>query len=995
MASRQPCRILVVAAAGYGKTTRAETDLPDGGLRCTAARAVTTLGSSIPSALLVEDLHEVSAAERVELLHTIGRLPDGIAVTLTSRDPLDAESRGLLRGQVFERGPADLALTPHALARVLADEYQISDPEAPARVHAFTRGWPALVHFAADALSRRPGDDCAVELSRPGSAAARWLETNVLAALPDPVYRVLSEFAQLDPLPRDLVDAEAFEWLRLAGLIVSHPRLELLGREGFSVVPAIASLLTGANVPAADARLVQAGAWYEQHELPFAAAHAYSSAGQTVRAQALVASRGSDMVAQGDASGVVALVSGIDSRQSSPAVQLAYAEALHRSGDSHAALRAYGPVAEVADLAGWDARLAHRVAAVQHTQGAIPEALETLDRLSPESVSDDSDGINWRVCRAKVLSMLGRDQEARDLAAETLRLAERTGTPGCLTAAHQAMAKASSGARKEAHLDLALASARRAGDVVSVAAILGNQSYVLLASARYTEAAEVAREAVRAAEVSRPTGALIAALHNLGEALTRVGEFAEARWHLERAVAISRRLGPNRIAAGLCGLGELHRATGKHEQARTAYDEAVLLSRASNELQVLVPALAGLARLLAETSSDGAQTAAVEAFRLAPPSLASFARTALGWVSLAQGHGAQAAVHAEESVAAARSSRALDLLAEALEVAAECTDDPHDSHAALTEALGIWRHGGAEPSASRVEVRLGRLEGADSTTRSRAREAARRLQHLGVAFADGRAFGAAATAKSVNINVLGPFQVIVDGRPVPLPAWRSRQARTLVKILVGRRGLPTTRGHLCELLWPDDDPAKTPHRLSVLLATVRGVLDPGKAWPAEHYIASDPTGVWLDLRRVMVDAERLLADASHAAALLADGQTDLAREILGDINHRYGGHAFEDEPYEDWAEVLREETRCAWLRSLRHLAMLSLREGGMTDACALLVRLLGADPYDERMHRVLVKALVRTGRHGEARRAFDQWTRAMAVVDAPHPDPRVLVVTPR
>ena len=674
-------------------------------------------------------------------------------------------------------------------------------------------------------------------------------------------------------------------------------------------------------------------------------------------------------------------------------MQLAYAEALHRSGDSHAAMRAYGPLAAAADVAGWEPGLAFRVAAVQHTQGAIPEALETLDQISPESVSDNLDGINWRACRAKVLSMLGRDQQARDLAAETLRLAERDGDPRCLTEAHQAMAKASSGSRKEAHLDLALASARRAGDVVSVGAILVNQSYGLLSSARYTEAVDVAREAVRATEIARPTGSLIAALHNLGEALTRVGEFPEARWHLERAVAISRRLGPNRIAAGLCGLGEVHRASGNHEQARTAYDEAVLLSHASNELQVLVPALAGLARLLAETSSDGAYAAADEARRLAPPSLASFALTALGWVALARGERADAAARAGESVAAARSSQALDLLAEALELAAACTDDAEDARSALAEALGIWRQGGAEPSACRIEIHLGRLEGADSITRSRAREAARRLQRVG-APVGGQAFGPAAPA-SVAINVLGGFQVLVDGQLVALSAWRSRQARTLVKILAGRRGRPTTRGHLCELLWPDDDPARTPHRLSVLLATVRGVLDPEKDWPAEHYVASDPTGVWLDLRRVTLDAESLLADAAHAASLLADGQTDLAREILGNIDHRYSGHAFEDEPYEDWAEPLREETRGAWLRSLRHLAVLSLREGRMTDACALLVRLLTADPYDERMHRALVQALVRTGRHGEARRAFDQWARAMTVVDAPCPDPGVLVVTQR
>ena len=176
----------------------------------------------------------------------------------------------------------------------------------------------------------------------------------------------------------------------------------------------------------------------------------------------------------------------------------------------------------------------------------------------------------------------------------------------------------------------------------------------------------------------------------------------------------------------------------------------------------------------------------------------------------------------------------------------------------------------------------------------------------------------------------------------------------------------------------------------MLLATVRGVLDPARAWPTEHYIGSDLTGIWLDLSHVTLDAESLLADAAHASTLLSRGETERAREILNDIDARYGGDAFEDEPYELWAEGLREETRAAWLRSLRHLATLATREGRTTDVCTILVRLLSADPYDERVHRGLVKALVRSGRHGEARRAFDNWSEAMAAVDAPLPDAAVL-----
>ena len=42
------------------------------------------------------------------------------------------------------------------------------------------------------------------------------------------------------------------------------------------------------------------------------------------------------------------------------------------------------------------------------------------------------------------------------------------------------------------------------------------------------------------------------------------------------------------------------------------------------------------------------------------------------------------------------------------------------------------------------------------------------------------------------------------------------------------------RGELCELLWPDDDPSRTGHRLSVLLSIVRGVLDPDRVFANDY-----------------------------------------------------------------------------------------------------------------------------------------------------------------
>ena len=150
---------------------------------------------------------------------------------------------------------------------------------------------------------------------------------------------------------------------------------------------------------------------------------------------------------------------------------------------------------------------------------------------------------------------------------------------------------------------------------------------------------------------------------------------------------------------------------------------------------------------------------------------------------------------------------------------------------------------------------------------------------------------------------------------------------------------------------------------------------------------SGPTrsGLSLDYARVTVDAEDLLRDSAHGVALSRAGDTDRARELLAEVDDAYAGDAFDDEPYEDWADGLREQARAGWLRAVRELAELSRSAGECDQAATCLVRLLAADAYDESAHRALVDVLVGAGRHGEARRAYDRWAAAMRSLDAPVP----------
>ncbi len=105
---------------------------------------------------------------------------------------------------------------------------------------------------------------------------------------------------------------------------------------------------------------------------------------------------------------------------------------------------------------------------------------------------------------------------------------------------------------------------------------------------------------MQAAEQGSPPGLQVTARYNLGQALLWLGRFEDAAFHFERSSRLSRRAGLQRTAPGLLGVAEVNRALGRREAARMGYEEAAELAAAEGEAQLLVPALAGLARLLAD-----------------------------------------------------------------------------------------------------------------------------------------------------------------------------------------------------------------------------------------------------------------------------------------------------------------------------------------------------------------------------------------------------------
>jgi DNA-binding SARP family transcriptional activator len=233
------------------------------------------------------------------------------------------------------------------------------------------------------------------------------------------------------------------------------------------------------------------------------------------------------------------------------------------------------------------------------------------------------------------------------------------------------------------------------------------------------------------------------------------------------------------------------------------------------------------------------------------------------------------------------------------------------------------------------------------------------------------------------LRCLGVFRVFRDGHPVSATAWQSKKARTLLKILVARRGRSTPRAMVMEALWPDEDPDRLANRLSVALATVRTVLDPDRRYAPDQYVAADKDAMRLDLEQVAVDVEDFLIGADHGLSLVQQGRADEGAAVLADAVAMYVGDFLEEDAYEDWAQELREEARATYIGVVRRLAEVSVGAGHHDAAVGFYLRIVAKDAWDEEAHLGIVSSLEAAGRHGEARRRYRAYAARMAELDLP------------
>jgi DNA-binding SARP family transcriptional activator len=224
----------------------------------------------------------------------------------------------------------------------------------------------------------------------------------------------------------------------------------------------------------------------------------------------------------------------------------------------------------------------------------------------------------------------------------------------------------------------------------------------------------------------------------------------------------------------------------------------------------------------------------------------------------------------------------------------------------------------------------------------------------------------------LEIHLLGPFRVAVDGSPVEARRWSRRSAALLVKLLALQPHHQLHREQVMELLWPELDSHSAANNLHKTIHAARRALQPGlKSGAGSHFIITHAQQILLrapDKLSIDVDLfERQAAEAING--------TDAEKyEIALGL---YGGDLLIEDLYEDWAAARREQLRAMHQDLLVNLARLHEARGRHRQSIERLKESLTCDPSNEETHRQLMRLYAETGSRHQALQQYQQCREAV------------------
>ena len=229
----------------------------------------------------------------------------------------------------------------------------------------------------------------------------------------------------------------------------------------------------------------------------------------------------------------------------------------------------------------------------------------------------------------------------------------------------------------------------------------------------------------------------------------------------------------------------------------------------------------------------------------------------------------------------------------------------------------------------------------------------------------------------LEVRLLGPFEVVVAGKPVDVPGAK-RQA--LVACLALRPGRVVPTDTLVEALWGSDLPAAPRNAVQHHVTRLRRAL-------GEDAIRLGADGYTLD--GAMVDAIQFEEQLAAARGALHAGDARGAADTIADALALWRGPALLGLPQSSWATAEAGRLGSLRLDALEERFEAALALGEHAHVVPAIRAALEEGPFRERLWGQLMLALYRSGRQADALDVFQEARQMLLEELALEPGPEL------
>ncbi len=223
----------------------------------------------------------------------------------------------------------------------------------------------------------------------------------------------------------------------------------------------------------------------------------------------------------------------------------------------------------------------------------------------------------------------------------------------------------------------------------------------------------------------------------------------------------------------------------------------------------------------------------------------------------------------------------------------------------------------------------------------------------------------------LEFRILGPLEVLEGDRVLPLGGEKQRAA---LAMLLLHRNVVVSRDHLIEGIWGEAPPVSASSTLDTYISRLRKVLPEDRSG---RRLITRPPGYLLWVEEGELDLQRFETLLDHARSALASEDRRTAREDLGEALSLFKGAPLQDLAHAPFAQAEVGRLEQLRLGALEQRLDSDLEIGRNYEVVGELESLVVRFPYRERLWALLMLALYRSGRQGDALMVFDQARRIL------------------